>query len=198
MPESDKHLLRQQMMARLRAAAAADPEGRRSAALRALLIPALSPADGRSLCIGIYSPLPHEVNLLPLLAEYPQHRFCFPRCLKGRAMEFRHVGDPKADMEPAAMGIPAPKTSCPLVSPQELDILIVPGVAFTRRGERLGYGGGFYDRYIPRCPQARLLALAFPEQLCDTLPTEAHDCVIPEVLGTETPAIPFASSHIPC
>lgn len=182
MPEPDKQQLRQQMIARLRAAAAADPEGRRSAALRSLLAPALSPADGRSLCVGIYYPLPHEVNLLPLLTAYPRHRFCFPRCLKGHRMEFRLVRDTAREMEPAAMGIPAPKADCPLVEPQEPDILIVPGVAFTRSGDRLGYGGGFYDRYIPRCPQARLLALAFPEQICDTLPTESHDCSIPELL----------------
>lgn len=182
MPEPDKQHLRQQMVARLRAAAAADPEGRRSAALRALLAPLLSPADGHPLCVGIYSPLPHEVNLLPLLAEYPQHRFCFPRCLKGHAMEFRHVREPETDMAPAAMGIPAPKTSCPLVAPQELDLLLVPGLAFTARGERLGYGGGYYDRYLALCPQARPVALAFAEQMRDTLPTEPHDRLIPQVI----------------
>lgn len=182
MPEPDKQHLRQQMVARLRAAAAADPEGRRSAALRALLAPLLSPADGHSLCVGIYSPLPHEVNLLPLLAEYPQHRFCFPRCLKGHAMEFRHVREPETDMAPAAMGIPAPKTSCPLVAPQELDLLIVPGLAFTARGERLGYGGGYYDRYIPLCTHAQVLSLSFSEQLLPDIPTQAHDCLIPMLL----------------
>lgn len=182
MPEPDKQQLRQQMVARLRAAAAADSEGRRSAALRALLAPLLTPDDGRSLCVGIYSPLPHEVNLLPLLTEYPLHRFCFPRCLRGHAMEFRHVREPASDMAPAAMGIPAPKLSCPLIAPQELDILIVPGLAFTARGERLGYGGGYYDRYIPQCRQAHVLALAFPEQICDTLPTEPHDCRIGNII----------------
>lgn len=181
MPDPRKQQLRQQMTAKLRAAAAADPEGRRSAALRAFLAPLLSPADGRSLLVGIYSPLPHEVNLLPLLTEYPQHRFCFPRCLKGHAMEFRIVREPAQDMEPAAMGIPAPRISCSPVSPQELDILVIPGLAFTERGERLGYGGGYYDRYLPLCPQARLLALAFAEQMLDTLPTEAHDRLIPQV-----------------
>ena len=176
------------MVARLRAAAAADPEGRRSAALRALLAPELQSA--RPLTIGLYHPLPHEVNLLPLLTDYPQHHFCFPRCLKGHAMEFRIVCDPQRDMSPAAMGIPAPKPSCPLVSPQELDLLIIPGVAFTARGERLGYGGGYYDRYIPRCPRAQLLALAFTEQMLGSLPTEEHDCRIPLILTAAGSALP--------
>lgn len=176
----NKQQLRQQMLVRLREAAAADTEGRRSAALRRLLVPLLQSA--RSLTIGIYYPLPHEVNLLPLLRDYPQHRFALPRCLKERRMEFRMVSDPATDTEPAAMGIPAPKRSQTLVLPQELDLLIVPGVAFTENGERLGYGGGYYDRYIPLCPQARLLACAFREQLVPHLPTEPHDRRIPCVL----------------
>lgn len=168
------------MVARLRAAAAADPEGRRSAALRRLLAPLLQQES--SLTIGIYYPLPHEVDLRPLLEEYPQHRFAFPRCLKERRMEFRLVRDLSADMEPAAMGIPAPKAHCPVMLPEALDILIVPGLAFTAQGERMGYGGGYYDRYIPQCLQAKLIACAFPEQMLDDLPTAKHDCCIGQVL----------------
>lgn len=186
MPDTSKQQLRQQVLARLRAAAAADPEGRRSAALRRLLAPYLQ--SKHALTIGIYYPLPHEVNLLPLLGEYPQHRFAFPRCLKERRMEFRLVRDPDADMEPAAMGIPAPKRGQELIEPQAIDILIVPGVAFTAQGTRIGYGGGYYDRYILRCPQAKLIACAFPEQLLDTIPTEEHDCCIPMILHIETEA----------
>lgn len=182
MPDTDKQQLRRQMIARLRAAAAADPEGRRSAALRRLLAPLLQQAS--PLTIGIYYPLPHEVDLRPLLAEHPQHRFAFPRCLKERRMEFRHVRDLAADMEPAAMGIPAPKAHCSAIAPEALDILIVPGVAFTAQGDRIGYGGGYYDRYIPRCPQAQIIALAFIEQLLPELPTEPHDCCIRPVLYT--------------
>lgn len=180
MPDTAKQELRQQVLARLHTAAEADPQGRRSAALRRLLSPYLE--CGKPLTIGLYYPLPHEVNLLPLLSAYPQHRFAFPRCLKEHLMEFRLVSDPAADTEPAAMGIPAPKRSQALVTPQELDLLIVPGVAFTAKGERLGYGGGYYDRYIPRCPQAKLLACAFREQLVAHLPTGPHDCRIPCLL----------------
>lgn len=180
MPDQAKQALRQQILARLRDAASADPQGRRSAALRRLLAPYLqgSPA----LTVGIYYPLPHEVDLLPLLSEYPQHRFALPRCLRERRMEFRLVSNPTADTEPAAMGIPAPKCTQQLVSPQELDLLIVPGVAFTLQGERLGYGGGYYDRYIPLCPQTKLVACAFREQLVAQLPTDEHDCRIPHLL----------------
>jgi 5-formyltetrahydrofolate cyclo-ligase len=63
-----------------------------------------------------------------------------------------------------------------------MHLVIVPGVGFTADGQRLGYGGGFYDRYLPRCPQARIVAAAFPEQICRALPTEAHDLSIPHVI----------------
>ena len=80
------------------------------------------------------------------------------------------------------MNIPEPAAHTTIVPPEEIDILIVPGVAFTRSGARLGYGGGYYDRFIPRCTRARVLALAFEEQLVTELPSEPHDLYIPELI----------------
>ncbi len=174
-----KQLLRREVLQRLKAAAATDPAQLRSAKLRQKLAPLL---EGYSKCVAIYAPLPHEVNLMPLLHEYPQHRYVFPLCLPERKLRFHQVQDPGQDMEPGALGILAPAAHTPSVRPEEIDILIVPGVAFTRTGERLGYGGGYYDRYLPRCTRARVVALAFSEQLADTLPTEAHDLRIPTII----------------
>jgi 5-formyltetrahydrofolate cyclo-ligase len=80
------------------------------------------------------------------------------------------------------MGILAPAPHTEYVEPEEIDLLVVPGVAFTRDGKRMGYGGGYYDRFIPLCTNARIMALAFREQLVDTLPTEEHDLPIPELI----------------
>ena len=176
-----KQRLRREVLARLKKAAAADPAQLRSAKLRQLLHPILK---GNSLCIAIYAPLPHEVNLLPLMQEYPQHRFVFPRCIQDRKMSFHHVLSLENDMKPGAMGILEPAEHTPTVAPDEIDVLIVPGVAFTQEGQRLGYGGGYYDRYIPTCPAARILALAFNEQLVPEIPTEEHDYRIQEILTT--------------
>lgn len=177
MRETDKHALRRCILQRLKEAAQADVQERRSAHLRHALAPMLS--GTAPLTVALYAPLPHEVNLLPLLTEHPQHRYVFPRCLKGHRMEFREVRNPATDMEAGAMGIPAPRAACPVAPPGEIDIIIVPGVAFTPEGDRLGYGGGYYDRYLPLCSKARILACAFEEQIEPVLPTEAHDLRIP-------------------
>lgn len=174
-----KQQLRREVLQRLKAAAAADPAQLRSAELRRQLAPLLA---GDSRCVAIYAPLPHEVNLLPLMLEYPQHRYVFPLCLPEHKLRFHVVKSIEADMEPGAMGILAPAPHTDNVEPEEIDLLIVPGVAFTREGKRMGYGGGYYDRFIPLCTNARIIALAFSEQLVDFLPSEAHDLPIPELI----------------
>ena len=178
-----KTALRREVLQRFKAAAAADPAQLRSAALREKLAPWL---QNGNLCVGIYAPLPHEVNLLPLLQEYPQHRFVFPLCLPGHKLRFHEVRDVAADMQPGAMNIPEPAPHTRAVEPQDIDILIVPGVAFTPQGDRMGYGGGFYDRFIPRCTKAKILALAFNEQMVESIPTEPHDLRIPTIITSGT------------
>lgn len=178
-----KQQLRRVVLQRLKAAAIADPAQLRSARLREKLSPLL---QGEARCVAIYAPLPHEVNLLPLLHEYPQHHFAFPRCLAARRLEFCLVRHVESDLIPGAMNIPEPAPHTPVISPGEIDILIVPGVAFTTAGVRLGYGGGYYDRFIPKCSHARVLALAFTEQLEPDLPTEPHDLCIPELITALT------------
>jgi 5-formyltetrahydrofolate cyclo-ligase len=73
------------------------------------------------------------------------------------------------------MGIPEPVTdSCCNV--EVIDFIIVPGVAFDERGGRIGYGGGYYDRLLPRVKGLRTIAaLAFEEQIFDDIPRAEHD-----------------------
>ena len=80
------------------------------------------------------------------------------------------------------MNILEPAAHTPTITPEEIDLLIVPGVAFTADGRRMGYGGGYYDRFIPQCTKARILALAFEEQIVDDIPTESHDIIMPELI----------------
>ena len=180
MPDSStKKALRREVLQRLKAAAAADPAQLRSGILRSKLKKYLA---GEPKTVALYAPLPHEINLLPLLQEHPMHRYVFPRCQPGNRLEFCIVRDIEQDLQPGAMNIPEPAAHTQCVSPDEIDLLIVPGVAFTRQGERLGYGGGYYDRFIPLCHQAEILALAFDTQMLESIPTEAHDLRIGLIL----------------
>ncbi len=183
---ASKKALRAATLTRLKAIPGAQ-RAAESAALRALLSPLMAEQEadlGRPLRVALYAALPHEVDLLPLLHEHPQHRYAFPRCHAARQMRFHLVRHPGQELAPGAMGILTPLPHLPCLSPEEIDLLLVPGVAFTPRGDRLGYGGGFYDTFIPRCPQARLIALAFAGQLVDSLPSEPHDIRLPLVLHT--------------
>lgn len=176
-----KRELRQHMLASLRAVPAAQ-RAQDSAALRAALAPLL--CGDTPLQVGIYIPMPHEVDLLPLLQEHPQHHYAVPRCLPGRQLCFHLIKNVSQDTLPGAHGIPAPRAELPTIPPQELDILIIPGLAFTAQGDRLGYGGGYYDRYLPLCTKAHKVALAFEQQILAAIPTEAHDLKIPHIIHT--------------
>lgn len=71
--------------------------------------------------------------------------------------------------------------SGPPVDPRQIDLVIVPGLAFTREGDRLGYGRGYYDMFLPKVP-APSVGVCFEEQLVDEMPLAAHDVQVDRVI----------------
>lgn len=72
----------------------------------------------------------------------------------------------------------------PIVPAAELDMVVVPLVAFDQTGARLGYGGGCYDRYLPiLSPACQIVGIAFDEQRVDHVPTDAHDQPLPNFVS---------------
>lgn len=72
----------------------------------------------------------------------------------------------------------------PIVPAAELDMVVVPLVAFDRTDARLGYGGGCYDRYLPiLSPACQIVGIAFDEQRVDHVPTDAHDLPLPNIVS---------------
>lgn len=78
---------------------------------------------------------------------------------------------------------PIPERSRP-VDPGELDAVILPCVAFDGQGRRLGHGGGYYDRYLPQCPQAERILVAFEAQQLEAVAVDTHDQTV-QVVVTE-------------
>ncbi len=100
------------------------------------------------------------------------------------------VRDLDADLESGVWGIREPNPgTCARVAPAELDVILVPGIAFDLEGGRIGYGEGFYDRFLRACHDAGsrpvTVAAAFSFQLLDAVPMERHDVRI-DAIATET------------
>jgi len=106
----------------------------------------------------------------------------FPYCFRGGIMEARAVKS-FDEFRPAMLGIPAPPDSAPVIAPGELDLIIVPALAYDRYGFRLGYGGGYYDRFLNGLT-AFTVGLARDRLIKENLPAQPHDiavkCVITE------------------
>jgi 5-formyltetrahydrofolate cyclo-ligase len=87
------------------------------------------------------------------------------------------VRDPENQLEAGVWGIRQPRADlCPEIASSHIEFVLVPGVAFTRRCERLGYGGGFYDRFIRAlAPRPALVAAAFALQVLAELPMSETD-----------------------
>lgn len=94
----------------------------------------------------------------------------------GTQLEFHRVTALEKDLEKGRFGILEPRAELPLLKSEAADVIIVPGVAFTKKGERLGQGGGFYDRLLETLPKsAARVALVLECQLVSALPMETHD-----------------------
>lgn len=126
-------------------------------------------------CIALYHALPDEVQTAALLeACYPQKTILLP-VVEGDTL--RLVPYRGADsLQIGAFGIaePLPTTEQEQQKEIQVDLIIVPGVAFDRQGNRLGRGKGFYDRLLSELPATKV-GICFGFQLCPKIPTEPFD-----------------------
>lgn len=105
-----------------------------------------------------------------------------PRMLPGRRMEVRRC-DPDRPLVKVSFGISEPGEDCPLIQREDIDLTLVPAVCYDRRGFRLGFGGGYYDRWLENFSGVTV-GLCREAVLQDRVPTEAHDAKV-DILLTE-------------
>jgi 5-formyltetrahydrofolate cyclo-ligase len=99
------------------------------------------------------------------------------------SMSFRFVADPRLMPEHPALGVRQPGLDEPTALPGELDAIVVPALGVDSRGHRIGYGGGYYDRTLPRfAPPAATVAVAFDFQLLVEVPSTAGDVPVQHVV----------------
>jgi 5-formyltetrahydrofolate cyclo-ligase len=143
---------------------------------------ALAPvADART--VALYSPIRAELDSEPLAHELAARglRLAYPRVVDpgpGKRLEFHEVAlgaTGPAPLRPGRFDIPEPPATAPLVAVDEIDVFVVPGLAFDRTGTRLGWGHGFYDRALVGAPDAVRVGYCYACQLIDVVPREADD-----------------------
>ena len=125
--------------------------------------------------VALFAPQPSEPDVELLWRVSGGKSFCYPRVHNG-ALAFFRVEDPTMlRVEKWTLREP-PADPGGLVELAALDLVLVPGVAFTTDGRRLGRGGGYYDRLLAHpAMRAWKCGICFALQLVDTLPVEPHD-----------------------
>ncbi len=97
-----------------------------------------------------------------------------PKVLSGR-MQFYQIHSLN-DIETGYKGIPEPKGDGEILIPEKDDLMLIPGIAFDKEGYRMGYGGGFYDRYLAEhLVSCKKIGVAFSEQIYEQIPREWYD-----------------------
>ena len=128
-----------------------------------------------------YLPYNQEVRTVPMLEQALRDgkRVAVPKCY-GDEMKFIFMED-LSKVEKGYANIPEPIADSP-VADDETALVLMPGLAFDPQGHRIGYGGGFYDKFLAREPHHPTLALCYEFQMLDHLETEEFDIPVDYVL----------------
>jgi 5-formyltetrahydrofolate cyclo-ligase len=132
------------------------------------------PVFQRTSVILAYMPISGEVDLTPLLERQPQKHWVLPRIIpeENHRMVFHPYDAGRLVLHPFGMAEPAP--DLPIIPFSKVQLALVPGLAFDQLGRRLGYGGGYFDRFL--CDFTGIsLGVIFKALLLDHLPCGEHD-----------------------
>ena len=132
-----------------------------------------------------YLPYNQEVRTVPMLEQAIRDgkRVAVPKCY-GEEMRFIYINDFVTEVAPGYANIPEPVADGP-VADDTTALVLMPGLAFDPQGHRIGYGGGFYDRFLANEPDHPTLALCYGFQMVEHLETEEFDIPVDQVLWAD-------------
>ena len=174
--EQRKQIRKEKKQAR----SALSPEERNEKSARAVERLAASEVFRSARTVMIYAHAGGELSLddLPTHPTAAGKRFCYPLCVSRTEMIAMVPGAWRI----GAYGIREPVRELSLeVAPEALDLVVCPGTAFDPACNRMGMGGGYYDRYLPRCVNAHVVMAAFEVQKVPALPVDPWDRPVEQV-----------------
>ena len=131
--------------------------------------------------IYLYVSTPDETDTHALIAYFLENGVpvAVPK-VKGKEMDFYYIKG-MDDLLPGAMNILEPKESCEKASSAQAP-MIVPGIAFGTDGKRIGYGGGYYDRFLEKEPDHLTVGICYDFQIIQNMPSEEQDIPVKHVV----------------
>ena len=162
-----------------------DDRRRRSEAIRRKVFRLTAFRRAKTVCC--YVALPYEVQTWRMIEEMIENgkRVLVTVTAPVKRPLLSEIRDPATELGRGAHGVWEPRPGAGRPVPVcDLDLVLVPGVAFDRRGHRLGHGLGYFDRFLSRVPKTTpTVGLAFRFQLLDRLPAASHDRAVQTVLS---------------
>ena len=168
---------KQQLRATIRRLSAQLPFRYREAADRAIARHLLALPEYRSAgAVFCFVSAGREIDTRPILDQTlaDGKMLCVPLCVADGIMELRAIRNLE-ELFPGAYGILEPPADSPALSPDQIDLAVVPCVTCSREGRRLGRGGGYYDRFLAAYPFLLKIGCALTPFLTDCVPTEPTD-----------------------
>ena len=143
------------------------------------------PAWRNAEIIAIYVSTPEEVSTEELIRRgiAEGKTVAVPKIRENGEMDMIRIGSFDDLTMKNRLSIPEPPKELPVILPETIGCMIVPGLAFDKAGNRLGQGGGYYDRYLPKA-RCTFIGLAFAGQILEEVPHEETD-VSMDLLVTE-------------
>ena len=139
------------------------------------------PAFQQATTVLLYWSMADEVQTHAFVEKWYKDKVLLLPCVDGDDLRLRQYTGPECMVAGEQFGIGEP-TGEEIMNLDAVELIMVPGVAFDRMGNRMGRGRGFYDRLLKSTPNAMKVGVAFDFQLLDSVPTEPHDVKMDKVI----------------